>query len=50
MTPAEYFDSQAFFNKNLKELSESDRAHIIKMLEEFAAIKVEEFTNQVYIP
>lgn len=50
MTPLEYFNSQSEFNKWLKMLSLHESAHIIAMLEEYAAMKIEEFQNQVYIP
>jgi hypothetical protein len=42
MTPREYYESQAFFNKNLREMSDYDREHIIKMLSGYAVICVEE--------
>lgn len=42
MTPIEYFEFQAFFNKNLKEMSAYDRAHVIKMISEYAIMQVEE--------
>jgi hypothetical protein len=41
MTPREYFESQAFFNKNLKEMSKSDQEHIILMLSEYGIMQVE---------
>jgi len=42
MTPREYFESQAYFNKNLKEMSDYDKEHIIKMISEYALTKVRE--------
>lgn len=47
MTAKEYFESQAFFNKNLKEMSESDQEHIIVMLAEYAAIRLEAFGQAI---
>lgn len=47
MTAKEYFESQAFFNKNLKEMAESDQEHIIVMLAEYAAIRLEAFWEAI---
>jgi hypothetical protein len=42
MTPSEYFESQAYFNANLKEMSEYDKSHIVSMIGEYAIMCVEE--------
>jgi hypothetical protein len=47
MKPSEFYDSQAAFNKNLQEMSEYDRAHIITMIGEYAIMCVEDCRNFV---
>jgi hypothetical protein len=41
MTGKEYFDSQAYFNKWLQEMTATEKVQIIQMLEEFAIITIQ---------
>ena len=47
MTATEYFESQANFNKWLKELTLAEQLQIIQMMGEFAVIQIEDCQNYI---
>lgn len=47
MTATEYFESQAHFNKWLKEVTPVERLQIIQMMAEYAFMQVEECQSYI---